>query len=1283
MTLFEMHDNTMNGMEIPCESHRVEEHTDCQGSHVRWVCPRNSSLRTADIYIFKPDRELQAELNVTLFQTEEASPLPFSGDDGQPKNLRCHFNGVDRLLCSWEVRQEVTSSVLFTLFYKVTQTSEEKECLQVYEEKVSDIPYVQQHCEIYVTNCNHTSQYHVTVRPKKEKKHIDASKHIKVLAPTNLTVTTKEDQEYELRWVKHKLQYGFIKQSYQVLYWKADQSSEAAKSINISNDEPPFIFPSQMLESSTCYRAKMRARVHASSDYDGPWSEWSEECAWQTGHVVSPLILPFMVSVVTIILIATGWCSCKYLFNKKKKWEEKIPNPSKSQLVQGFFQKGPLGNLMPSKLVVFDNQSHLEKVEQINNIQVLHSMVKVISARMLQLPAGATMMNFYSVFLLLLPWAFGVRKLRESIPQQSLTCYNDYTSLMTCMWEECSEAQHFLNMTLYYNDDTEDSIVIPCESHQVEGRTDCQGSHTHWVCRKNHTTFGIERKVIYSLKPNQELQTELRVILFQNVQPLPPQNLFINVTEGGDFLLAWEAAGGINGSTWPDSTLEYEVTYKRDWESWESSSSVLVSNTSKYLFRHNSLVPGSTYVARVRAKPSQESNFTGQYSAWSTKVSWKTQAGDDGHPKNLRCLFNGVDRLLCSWEVRQEVTSSVLFTLFYKVTQTSEEKECLPIHEKKLPNIPYVSQSCEISITNPNHMFQYNISVRPQKVEMHIEPFKHIRVPAPVNLTVTKTNDQEYELRWVKHALHYKSARQTYEVWYWKADQPLEIAKPTSISIDEPPLVLHQGSLDPLTCYRAKVRARVRASSAYNGTWSEWSEEYTWKTEHVLAPYVLIVIAIFFTIMLVAVGWYSCKYLLSKKKKWEEKIPNPSKSHLLQGFLQVSLRNQLPSSLPDFNRENHLVKEQANSLQVLDGEKIISNSPGAEASKTKLSYIVLDLKNQHQFSPVSSPASLPSSPFDSISNQNTSQSSSPTLLTSVGATKADTASQKPMTSFSYNGPYLFFPSGQSQTNTHQDLGASPVRIREKPVFLEYVSLPQKGCFQFPLLQKTGSTHLYPFACLDQKEKKHPVAGGQDALQDQPAGEEGVKEKREGQRSPIAVPVISSSQKCPLEYFTTEGLCLVPAKESVNLSPSLDPQEQMLTTAGTLTSNSQLPQATDDPSSPALPSGRSVVSLPVPAQASATPPGSQQPELGSNMTLALPQGLPEHISLSHSASLEEVAQENDLVTFNPNGGRPVFLYQVGEYCFFPGLKPSEKTPLSQKASLASKLSEDSGAVGKPA
>ncbi|XP_019370828.1 PREDICTED: cytokine receptor common subunit beta isoform X4 [Gavialis gangeticus] len=785
-------------------------------------------------------------------------------------------------------------------------------------------------------------------------------------------------------------------------------------------------------------------------------------------------------------------------------------------------------------------------------------------------------MEFCSI-ILGLGLALLVGDARESVPMQSLHCYNDYAVQTTCVWQECSEARQFLNMTLFQMDNnTMNDMEIPCESHRVEEHADCQGSHVHWVCPGNISFFKTN---IYIFKPDRELQAELNVTLFQTEEA--------------------------------------------------------------------SLLPFS---------------------------------GDDGQPKNLRCLFNGVDRLLCSWEVRQEVTSSVLFTLFYKATQTSEEKECLQVYEEKVSDIPYVQQRCEINVTNRNHTSQYHVTVRPKKEEKHIDAYKHIKVLAPTNLTMTTKEDQEYELRWVKHKLQYGFIKQSYQVLYWKADQPSETAKSINISNDEPPFILKM--LEPSTCYRAKMRARVHAPSDYDGPWSEWSEECTWETEHVVSPLILPFMVSVVTIILIATGWCSCKYLFNKKKKWEEKIPNPSKSQLVQGFFQkVSLRNQLPSSLPDFNRENHLVKEQANSLQVLDGEKIISaTSPGAEASKTKLSYIVLDLKNQHQFSPVSSPASLPSSPFDSISNQSTSQSSSPTLLTSVGATKADTATQKPTTHFSYNGPYLFFPSGQSQTNTHQDLGASPVRIKENPVSLEYVSVPQKGCFQFPLLQKTGATHLHPFACLDQKEKKHPVAEGQDALQDQPVGEEGVKEKREGQRSPIAVPVIGSSQKCPLGYITTEGLCLPPAKESVSLSPSLDPQEQMLTTAGTLTSNSQLPQATDYTSSPALPSGRSGVSLPVPVQASDTPPGSQQPELGSNITLPL--GLPKCISLSPSALLEGVAQENDLVTFNPDGGRPVFLYQVGEYCFFPGLKPSEKTPLSQKASLASKLSEDSGVDGKP-
>lgn len=37
-----------------------------------------------------------------------------------------------------------------------------------------------------------------------------------------------------------------------------------------------------MLAASTEYKGKMRARVNKPPDYEGPWSEWSEEFTWKT-----------------------------------------------------------------------------------------------------------------------------------------------------------------------------------------------------------------------------------------------------------------------------------------------------------------------------------------------------------------------------------------------------------------------------------------------------------------------------------------------------------------------------------------------------------------------------------------------------------------------------------------------------------------------------------------------------------------------------------------------------------------------------------------------------------------------------------------------------------------------------------------------------------------------------------------------------------------------------------------------------------------------------------------
>ncbi|XP_074757271.1 cytokine receptor common subunit beta-like [Athene noctua] len=343
----------------------------------------------------------------------------------------------------------------------------------------------------------------------------------------------------------------------------------------------------------------------------------------------------------------------------------------------------------------------------------------------------------------------------------------------------------------------------------------------HWVCH----IHGYDQEN-YNFKFDLTLQADLNVYLFQNVQTLPPQNLSVILMRSGDFLLTWKAPDGSQGL---GNALQYEVTYKRQWESWEKAASLLLSNTTLCHLSRDNLVPGSSYVARVRARLGRASGFSGQYSEWSTEASWETPEGGL-QPRNLHCLFNGADRLMCSWEVKKEIITSVLFGLFFRATLASAEEECSPVHERALPHAPYVVQSCEISVSNSSSRSQYRVSVRAKTEEKLIEAYKNIKVLPLANVSVTVTESQEYELRWTKHTLGYNFIKQRYQVEYWKNNQYKKTV--LNISNDEPPFIFTQQMLASSTEYRAKMRARVNTPLDYEGPWSEWSEEFTWKTEN-------------------------------------------------------------------------------------------------------------------------------------------------------------------------------------------------------------------------------------------------------------------------------------------------------------------------------------------------------------------------------------------------------------------------------------------------------------------
>ncbi|KAM6417741.1 cytokine receptor common subunit beta-like [Pluvialis apricaria] len=761
----------------------------------------------------------------------------------------------------------------------------------------------------------------------------------------------------------------------------------------------------------------------------------------------------------------------------------------------------------------------------------------------------------------------GVKTIRESIPMQTLQCHNDYISLTTCTWMECSEAHEFLNVTLNFNNSCEKNKEMPCRSHTGENHADCQNFTMHWVCH----IHGYDQEN-YNFKFDLTLQAELNVFLFQNVQTLPPQNLSVTLMRSGDFLLTWKAADGSQGL---GNALEYEVTYKWEWESWEKAASLLLSNATSCHLHHKDLVPGSSYVARVRARPGRDSGFSGQYSEWSTEVSWETPEGGL-QPRNLRCLFNGADRLMCSWEVKKAIITSVLFGLFFRATPASAEEECSPVHEKLLPHVPYVVQSCEIPVSNSSSQSQYHVSVRAKTEEKLIEAYKNIKVLPPKNVTVTMTNDQDYALRWTKDTFGKNFINQRYEAEYWKTSQMPKFS--INITNDERYYCLK--NLEPSTSYTIKMRARVNMPNYHKGPWSEWSEGFTWETKSVLSPVVLpVMLPALITILLIA-GYCSYKYFLRKKQMWEEKIPNPSKSLLIQSCQREAVSKQ-PASQVDYSGQNTSEKvEQVNCLQVLEG--MTKSSPaefhGAEAKRVQVSHATLAPQNLCQTSEVPHKTSLSSSALVCPLNQTAGPAC---LFAKLPSKNASHASIFSTTCFAFNGPYLYRPMMSSQPDMHQTLQVDPVGVREKSVSLQYVTLPKQDCPQAPQSQEQpGAGPSQPFLLPDQKEVMRHLHDEKEVSPSPPACGKGKNVRTEEQKPPKALSCIRSAQQCPLEYVTTESLLVPPASDS-NHPP--------LVTAGELPCDSQEPQPPSDHSCREFSPGKTGVTVPVSGQAPTSSP----------------------------------------------------------------------------------------------
>ncbi|XP_025316742.1 cytokine receptor common subunit beta [Canis lupus familiaris] len=837
------------------------------------------------------------------------------------------------------------------------------------------------------------------------------------------------------------------------------------------------------------------------------------------------------------------------------------------------------------------------------------------------------------VILLTLFWGPSKAGAQVTTPLQTLSCYNDYRSHITCRWASTREAQQLINLTLYrrLNEDPPKPVSCDLSNDMALLSHPCPGCVPR-RCVIPYEIFVIADKDYFSFRPDRPLGTQLTITLTQHVQAPAPKDLLIDTT-GDRFLLTWSVALPDSQGHWL-SNLEFEVAYKRLQDSWEEASTLHL-NSSRAVLGPEHLVPSSTYVARVRTHLASNSGLSGRPSQWSPEVRWHSQTGDKAQPQNVQCFFDGAAVLSCSWEVWSEVTSSVSFTLFYKPSPSAGEEECSPVLKEELPSL-FVLHRCQIPVPNPRNHSQYTVSVRPKVEEKFIKSSENIQMARPT-LNVTKNRDG-YTLHWMAKEMFYKHIGHTFQVQYkkdtvsWEKSVMEKLENAHSMSL--PPL-------EPSTRYQARVR--VKPTRGYDGVWSEWSEEHFWDTDWVLPMWVLVLILVIATLALFPALRFCGMYGYRLNRKWEEKIPNPSKSHLFQNG---SAGLWLPGTMLALASRSPPHKGlQGSHFPELDGMFPV-NYRHSEVSPltTEDPKDVCELPCEPDTTPATS---------DVYSGQ----APGPQPGRSAAATGRP---ESQASGFDFNGPYLGLPRSHSLPDLVGPPAPPQAGGSQKPQpsgSLEYLCLPAGGQVQLvPLAQVMG-----------QHQAK-------DAERNPGPGAEGNPSLESGAGLAPSVPRLMAGGQGPENSHSPKDgvLTALPAGSG-------GPEDGFLASGYVTTTDLALPLPTGLPSVPkAHPLGPpSDQNHSLNLGVAGGPPGAsahRKPEIEGYVDVPpTPDQCPKSPLVSpapptaSSPILNPGEPRAEVAPASPHPEGLLVLQQVGDYCFLPGLGSGPLSPQTKSSS----------------
>ncbi|KAG8556740.1 hypothetical protein GDO81_018190 [Engystomops pustulosus] len=470
----------------------------------------------------------------------------------------------------------------------------------------------------------------------------------------------------------------------------------------------------------------------------------------------------------------------------------------------------------------------------------------------------------------------------------SLTCVNNYKTHWRCQWKLRAETHQLLPMNLiHWNNVTSNSIQL-CEPDNPGEKRD---GEVYLTCQFNDK-FSYVMTTTCSLQPKRDMSRNTLIIPNNKVRMLPPEGLMVQKSDlkNGSIILRWRKPDNISYYR----HLLYQVTYLRqDWESWEDAAVLNVMGKTEVSFSPEQLVPGSTYLFRVRSVPDKDPRYR---SAWCNPIAWTVPEEEDkAIPQNLHCEYDGFTQMKCIWEVRKEL-SSVPYMLYYQdgtaKTSTLGEKPCHNLSSHMKVGALYILYSCTFHILPSQAKSNFHIRVGPKMELKEFKACNNIQTDPPTDLQMKDELHYKYKLGWSPPVVAVPTIKLIYQLCFWKQGDeecPDLLLKNVSGNVLE--YYIPNSELLGSTYYIAKVRAKPDDGSGYNGPWSEWSQTYSWKTEKAMNTVVISVSTFIISVvfLLCIYLWLICFRRL--KRQWENSIPDPGKSKLSKFPLEYSGSN--------------------------------------------------------------------------------------------------------------------------------------------------------------------------------------------------------------------------------------------------------------------------------------------------------------------------------------------------------------------------------------------------------